>query len=86
MHREHERRPLVVDLVDAVADHRDVDPRDMRPLAGYLDPQALTRLLQTATCPVTVSLELYGCIVDVDEEGNVSVSGNGPPTNRGDVG
>lgn len=65
------RPPLVVRIVEAIADARGEDSMAVPPLASYLDPEALERLVERTTVPTTVSIELHGCHVEVDAQGDV---------------
>lgn len=63
---------LIVDILEAVAAERDVDPMELPPLADQIDPEALERLVATAKVDVEVSIALYGCRISVDSTGEIS--------------
>lgn len=64
---------VVVQIVEAIAEIHEVEIDSLEPLARYIDPEALERLIDTTTVPTSVSLELYGCTVDIDGDGNAAV-------------
>lgn len=63
---------IIIDILEAVAAERDVDPMELPPLAEEIDPEALERLIATAKVDVEVSMALYGCRISVDSTGEVS--------------
>ncbi len=63
---------LVIDILEAVAAERDVDPMELPPLAEHIDPEALEQLVTTATVDVEVSLAVYGCRISVDSTGEIT--------------
>lgn len=63
---------IVIEILEAVADEREVDPMDLPPLADEIDPEALERLVSSARVDVEVSLAIYGCRVSVDSTGEVT--------------
>lgn len=71
MQNDRETPPIVVEIVESVADARGIEVDALRPLGYSLDPDALERLIDSSTVPVEVSFELYGCTVHVDADGNV---------------
>lgn len=63
---------IIVDILEAVAAERDVDPMELPPLADHIDPEALERLITTASVDVEVSMALYGCRISVDSTGEIT--------------
>lgn len=71
MQSNREQSSVVVQIVEAIAEIREVEIDSLEPLARYLDPAAMERLIDTTTVRTSVSLELYGCTVEIDGDGNV---------------
>lgn len=66
------QQSIIVDILEAVAAERDVDPMELPPLADAIDPESLERLVTTANVDVEVSMAVYGCRISVDSTGAVS--------------
>ena len=66
-----DRGALVVRLAEAIAAATGEDVDSLPPLASYVDLDALVTLVECSDVPMGITLELYGCTVDVDGAGNV---------------
>ena len=64
---------LTVKIVEGLADARGADVEAIEPLGLSLDPEALERLVASTAVPVTITVELDGWAVRVDEGGTVTV-------------
>ena len=69
-----ETHDLTIELLIAVADARDEEVGSLPPLAHALDPDALERFVESTTVPTTITLDLYGCTVEVDADGTVAAT------------
>lgn len=69
---EARQESIVIEILEAVAAERGVEPMELPPLADQIDPEALDRLVSTATVDVEVSIALYGCRISVDSTGAVT--------------
>lgn len=67
--------PLEVRIVEAIADELDVPSDSLEPLAGHFDPEALGRFVESATVPTRVTVELYGCTMELDA-GDIEIRRN----------
>lgn len=67
----------IVELLEAVADARDEDVMDLPPLGEYLDPEAFERFLVSTSVPTSIRIEVYGCTVELDGDGTVTVVDDG---------
>lgn len=65
-----------MNILGAIVDARDdiTDVTDIPPLGAVTDPEALDRLLTRTTVPVTVTLEVYECLVEIDGTNTVSAT------------
>lgn len=65
-------------VVSAIADHKNVDPVNLPPLYETFDPDALDRLFSPSSGATTlsgeVSFSIAGCDVVVDSGGDVEVT------------
>ena len=73
-----EPRDAATAVVHAVADHRDVAPMALAPLADAIDPSILRTLVDGGTAreseyASTVEFEYAGCSVTVTSDGEVTV-------------
>lgn len=64
---------IVFALLEVVAEARDVAITDLPPIGEFFTPDALDEFLSSATTPTTVRLEVYGCLVELHEDGTVAV-------------
>ena len=64
---------LTVKIVEELADARGADVEAIEPLGLSLDPEALERLVDSTTVPATITVELDGWTVRVDDGGTVTV-------------
>ncbi|WP_247730693.1 HalOD1 output domain-containing protein [Halovivax limisalsi] len=69
----------VLSIVSRVADEAGVEPTDLPPLYDAIDPEALSRLAESASGPLTVRFEFAGYEIRIDEAGDVELS---PATER----
>lgn len=69
---EFTHESLIVEILEAVARERGEDPLNLAPLAEMLDPEALERLVGTASVDLEVSMAIYGCRVSVDSTGEIA--------------
>lgn len=67
-----ESESIIIDILEAVSAERDIDPMHLSPLAEFMDPEALERVLTSAEVPLEITFELYGCRVTINESGNVT--------------
>lgn len=65
--------PLSVEIVEAVADTLDVEGVALDPLAESFDPDALEQLVESAAVPTRITMDVYGCTLEIDEEGDVTL-------------
>lgn len=65
---------LLFDILEAIADVRDETVITLPPIGEVLDPDALERLLESTTVPTSVVLEVYGCRVEIDGDGDVAAT------------
>lgn len=73
-----EAAPVVVRIVEAVADARGVSVDSLDPLASCFDVDALERFIESATTSTKIGIEFEECTVVIDGDGNVAV-------NRGEI-
>lgn len=69
-----ETAPVVIRIVEAVADARGVSVGTLDPLASYFDVDALERFIESATASIKIVIEFEDCTVVIDGDGNVAVS------------
>lgn len=67
---------LTVEIVTAVATARGEEVQELPPLAHSFDPVALERFVESTTVSASVQLEIYGCFVEIDADGNVAATKN----------
>ena len=74
-----EERSNTERVIEAVADHRGVDPMELEPLYNAVDPDALDALFggSRASPHSSLTFELDGCLVRVSGDGDVEVSSTG---------
>ncbi len=61
-------------IIEAIASHTGAPPTDLPPLAGAVDPDALTKILDHADSgTVEVRFDYWGHHVTVDSDGSVRV-------------
>lgn len=65
---------LTLDIVVAVAAAQDEEIEDLPPLAHRFDPVALERFVESSTIPTSIVVEVYGCVVEIDSNGNVAAT------------
>ncbi|RLM54032.1 hypothetical protein DVK02_11435 [Halobellus sp. Atlit-31R] len=71
-----ERGTVVVDVVEAVASYADVEATEFEPrLQESIDPDALTRCIQSGGADVCVAFELGRYDVTVRGSGEIEVTG-----------
>ena len=63
---------VVLRIIDTVARRLDCDPMDLRPVASYIDPDAVERLVASAQGELEVQFRMDDCRVTVDEHGRVT--------------
>lgn len=66
--------PIVVRIVEAVADARGETAGSLNPLGSYFEVEALERIIDSTTVPTKVAIEFEDCTVVVDGDGNVAVN------------
>ncbi|MDS0473527.1 HalOD1 output domain-containing protein [Natrinema sp. 1APR25-10V2] len=71
-----QRHDLTLEIVTAVAAARGEDIQELPPLAYSFDPVALERFIESTTVSTSVQLEIYGCFVEIDADGNVVATEN----------
>lgn len=69
-------RDLTVEIVTAVAAARGEEIQKLPPLAYSFDAVALERFIESTTVSTSVQLEIYGCLVQIDADGNVAATKN----------
>ncbi|ELY85239.1 HalOD1 output domain-containing protein [Natrinema altunense] len=63
-------------VVEALADATNTDAHELEPLYNVVDPEALDQLFQSgSTADVSVEFEYYGVLVEVRNDGTVTVDG-----------
>lgn len=67
---------LTLEIVTAVAAARGEGVQELPPLAHSFDPIALERFVESTTVSTSVQLEIYGCFVEIDADGNVAATKN----------
>jgi len=65
---------LTVEIVTAIAAARDEEIHELPPLAYSFDPVALERFIESATVSTAVQIEVCGCLVEIDADGNVTAT------------
>lgn len=65
--------PLTVRLVEAVADARDETSESLEPLATYFNPDALQRFVESTAVPASITIEVYDCTVEINNDGAITV-------------
>lgn len=68
-----EKLPIVVRIIDTVADARGVAPDSLDPLSTHFDVEALEQFINSTNVPAKIAIELEDCTVVIDSEGKVSM-------------
>lgn len=71
---------IALSVLEAVSDARGVDPMSLPPLGDRIDGDALQQVVESASVDLEIVLSVYGCRVEIDDQGNVAVveSPDGP--------
>lgn len=69
-----EKLPIVVRIVEAVADARGEASDTVDPLSTCFDVESLEKFIDSTNVPTRIAIELEDCTIVIDSEGEVSVS------------